>query len=153
MRIGKTPHLAPLIELDGETLEYIETQFVAGHQVDLHKSPKQYDELVACIDRSNITLTNMFGYAAGSDSWMRQIELPCECGETYVVGETENGACCNDCYEEAGDENAIQDGHAYRDKKNNEVIYFEHETKEQKEKRLKEMNNSYCGDESRFEFS
>jgi hypothetical protein len=62
------------------------------------------------ISDGSVIPLEIMALAAGKDAWMRDIQRKCECGKTYAIGHADSAEWCQECFDKAGEENAIADG-------------------------------------------
>ena len=62
------------------------------------------------ISDGSVVPLEIMALAAGKDAWMRDVKRKCECGKVYAIGSSDGVEWCQECYDEAGEENAIADG-------------------------------------------
>lgn len=62
--------------------------------------------------RNTLIPREVASIGAGPDAYLRDLSVLCdECGRQYKLRDSDSPALCQTCYDIAGEENAILDGH------------------------------------------
>ena len=101
-----------------------QTQVIIDDDGHVHSiSITEISGMICVVEGVRITPAGLCGIASGPDAWMQDILLPCqECGQEYMAGSSDSETLCPQCWDDAGWDNAIADGHAAVDADGNRYM-------------------------------